>query len=107
PDDPLPAGLAPCTNATNHNFKNRANMLTAVSRAGMTWRVYSETQNPGRDWRLSSAADATITAPDHVYTSDTPVGPAGNSSLLLTLPAQTYATKHNESVNFQDVRSAF
>ena len=31
PDDPLPAGLGPCTNVTNHNIKNKPNLLTAMS----------------------------------------------------------------------------
>jgi hypothetical protein len=37
-----------------------------MSEAGMTWRVYSESMNPGRDWRLDGVADETILAPDHV-----------------------------------------
>lgn len=106
PDDPLPAGMSPCTNATNHNLKNTRNLLTALSASGMKWRVYNESMNPGRDWRLNSAADATITAPDHVYPAGSPVGAKGDANLVLTMPGSLYATKHNESVNFQDVRSA-
>src|SRR5215475_1166400 len=52
PEDPVPAGMSPCTNPTNHNIKDRANLFTALSGSGMTWRVYSESMNPGRDWRL-------------------------------------------------------
>jgi len=106
PEDRLPAGMPPCTNATNHNIKNKANLFSAMSAAGMTWRVYSESMNPGRDWRLDSAADDTILAPDHVYSADSPVGAIGVPGLMLRLPARLYVTKHNASVAFQAVRSS-
>jgi len=106
PEDALPAGQGPCTNATNHNLKNTRNLLSALAAGGMQWRVYNESMNPGRDWRLNSASDATITAADHVYPAGSPVGAIGNPGLVLTMPGSLYATKHNESVNFQDVRSA-
>jgi hypothetical protein len=106
PEDPLPAGMAPCTNPTNHNIKNRPNLLSAMSAAGMTWRVYSESMNPGRDWRLDSAADDSILAADRVYPSDSPVGAIGTPGLMLRMPARLYATKHNVSVNLQAVRSS-
>ncbi len=106
PEDPLPAGMPPCTNPTNHNIKHRPNLLSAMSAAGMTWRVYSESMNPGRDWRLDSAADDSILAPDRIYPSDSPVGAIGTPGLMLRMPARLYATKHNASVNFQAVRSS-
>src|SRR4051812_1807962 len=74
PDDPLPTGLSACTNATNHNFKNKQNLFSSVSNSGMTWRIYSESMNAGRDWRLNGAADASLVAPDNVY-------PAGTSPI--------------------------
>ena len=64
PEEPLPEGLPPCTNPTNHNIKNKPNLFSAMSAAGMSWRIYSESMNPGRDWRLDSAAfwrDETVT----------------------------------------------
>jgi hypothetical protein len=106
PEDPLPAGMAPCTNPTNHNIKNKPNLFSAMSEAGMTWRVYSESMNPGRDWRLDSAADDTVLAADHVYSADSPVGAIGIPGLMLPMPARLYATKHNASVAFQVVRSS-
>ena len=106
PEDPLPAGMPPCTNPTNHNIKNKPNLLSAMSAAGMTWRVYSESMNPGRDWRLDSVADDTILAPDRVYPADSPVGAIGTPGLMLRMPARLYATKHNASVAFQAVRSS-
>jgi hypothetical protein len=106
PDDALPAGLPPCINATNHNLKHTRNLFTAMTAAGMSWRIYSESMNPGRDWRLDSVADEAIVAPDHVYSAESPVGPIGTPGLMLRMPGRLYATKHNSSVNFQDVRSS-
>jgi hypothetical protein len=107
PEDPLPAGLTtPCVNATNHNIKHRANLFNALTGAGLSWRVYNESMNPGRDWRLNSAADATILAPDHTYPAGSPVGQIGNPNLMLRLPSGAYATKHNNPMPFQNVRSA-
>jgi hypothetical protein len=106
PEDALPAGMSPCTNATNHNIKNKPDLLSSLSAGGMSWRVYSESMNPGRDWRLSSTADTSIVAPDHVYTADSPLGAVGNPNLMLTMPGSLYATKHNSSVSFQAVRSS-
>ncbi len=71
----------------------------------MTWRIYSESMNPGRDWRLNGASDTTIVAPDHVYPANSPVGAIGNAGAVLRC-RRPYATKHNGSVIFQDVRSA-
>ena len=106
PEDPLPEGMAPCANATNHNIKNRANLFSAMNSAGMTWRIYSESMNPGRDWRLRGVADPTLVAPDHVYPQSSPVGAIGNPNLKVTFPGALYATKHNPAVAFQNVRSA-
>src|SRR5215469_3844020 len=106
PEDALPAGMSPCTNATNHNIKGRANLFTSMSAAGMTWRIYNESMNPGRDWRLRGAADPALVANDHVYPASSPVGAVGNPKLKLPFPAALYATKHNPSMPFQNVRSS-
>jgi hypothetical protein len=106
PEDPLPEGMPPCTNPTNHNIKHEPNLFSAMSAAGMTWRIYSESMNPGRDWRLDSVADDTVLAPDRVYPADSPVGAIGTPGLMLRMPARLYATKHNASVAFQAVRSS-
>ncbi|MGH9422772.1 MAG: phosphoesterase, partial [Thermoanaerobaculia bacterium] len=95
PEDSLPAEMAPCANPTNHNIKNKPNLFSAMSAAGMTWRMYSESMNPGRDWRLDSAADDAILAPDRVYPAGSPVGAIGIPGLMLRMPARLYATKHN------------
>jgi hypothetical protein len=110
PEDPLPTGLGTCTNATNHNFKNKANLFNAMTNGGMTWRIYSESMNAGRDWRLNGTADSTLVAPDHVYPAGTsPISTSttlGNPNLMLTFPSGLYATKHNATISFQNVRSA-
>jgi hypothetical protein len=106
PEDPLPEGRAPCVLATNHNLKHKANLFTAITAAGMSWRMYSESMNPGRDWRLNGAADPTLVAADHIYPAGSPVGAIGSQGLLLPFPASLYATKHNGTVAFQDVRSS-
>ncbi|HWF85736.1 MAG TPA: alkaline phosphatase family protein, partial [Vicinamibacterales bacterium] len=105
-DLPLPTGVNPCTQATNHNIKNRANLLTALSANGMSWRVYSESINPGRDVRADGVADPTVVAHDNVYPASSPVGAIGSPNLLIPFPPSLYKPKHNESVNFQNVRSA-
>jgi hypothetical protein len=106
PEDILPAGMSPCTNPTNHNIKNRANLFTSLSARGMTWRVYSESMNPGRDWRLRGIADPKLIARDNVYPASSPVGAIGNSHLMLPFPDALYATKHNPTLAFQNVRSS-
>jgi hypothetical protein len=105
-DATLPPGFASCTtNATNHNLK-KPNLFSAMSHSGMTWRIYSESENPGRDFRQNGASDATITAPDHLYDQNAPgiVAGIGTPGLQLTFSGSLYATKHNGSVSFQDVR---
>jgi hypothetical protein len=106
PEDPLPAGMQPCVNPTNHNIKNRANLFTALSAGGMSWRIYNESMNPGRDWRLRGVADKTLVARDNVYPASSPVGAIGNPNLKLPLPDALYATKHNPTLAFQNVRSS-
>jgi hypothetical protein len=106
PEDPMPAGMSPCVNPTNHNIKNRANIFTALSAAGLSWRVYNESMNPGRDWRLRGVADRTLVARDHEYPASSPVGAIGNPNLKLPFPDALYATKHNPTLPFQNVRSS-
>ena len=106
PEDPLPPGLPPCVNDTNHNIKGRANLFTAMTTAGLAWHEYSGSKNPGTDWRFNGAADPTLIAADHVYPADSPVGALGSPRVRLPFPLGLYVTKHNGSVTFQNVRSA-
>ncbi|MYM21508.1 phosphoesterase [Duganella sp. FT135W] len=105
-DLPLPPGVSACTNATNHNIKNKANLFNALSSKGMNWRVYSESKNPGADWRKDGTADTTIVAQDYLYTASEPVGAIGTPGLQVRLASALYAAKHNGSVFFQNVRSS-
>lgn len=105
-DLPLPTGSSACTNATNHNIKGKQNLFNALNSKGMNWRVYSESKNPGGDWRKDGSADTTIVAQDYLYTADEPVGAIGTPGLQVRLASALYAAKHNGSVFFQNVRSS-
>jgi hypothetical protein len=106
PEDDVPAGRLPCVNPTNHNLKHRASLFTAMTAAGLSWRMYNGSMNPGRDWRLNGAADPALVAEDHLYPADSPVGAIGTKGLRLPFPAFLYVTKHNASTLFQDVRKS-
>jgi hypothetical protein len=105
-DLPLPPSVSACTNATNHNIKGKQNLFTALTSKGMSWRVYSESKNPGGDWRKDGTADTTVVAQDYLYTADEPVGAIGTPGLQVRLAGALYAAKHNGSVFFQNVRSS-
>jgi hypothetical protein len=96
------------TAAVNHNI-TAPNLFNALTGAGMTWRTYSESMNPGQDFRTDSVADASVVAKDNVY----PVGTVGGNSaalgdatLALPMPAGLYKTKHHPGMAYQNVRSA-
>ncbi|HVW27418.1 MAG TPA: hypothetical protein VHC69_18770 [Polyangiaceae bacterium] len=100
-----------CTQSvhTNHNIVGKPNLFNAISAAGMTWRTYSESMNPGQDFRTDSVADPAVTATDHVYPPGTLAGNSatiGNPNLTLPMPAGLYKTKHHPGMAYQNVRSA-
>jgi hypothetical protein len=102
---------ATCTQtaAVNHNITGRPNLFNALTSAGMTWRTYNESMNPGQDMRTDSVADTAVIAPDHIYAPGTLAGNAstiGNPALNLPLPAGLYKTKHHPGMAYQNVRSA-
>ncbi|HTA21031.1 MAG TPA: PKD domain-containing protein, partial [Polyangia bacterium] len=119
-DLPLPDSHAPglanspfattCTqNLAVHNIVGRPNLFTSMTAAGMTWRTYSESMNPGQDFRTDSIADPAVTANDDVYAPGTLAGNAaqiGNPTLVLPMPAGLYKTKHHPGMAYQAVRSA-
>jgi hypothetical protein len=120
-DLPLPTNTVPglasspftatCSDSAgvNHNIINRPNLFNALTTAGMSWRTYNESTNPGQDYRTDSVADPAIVAPDNVYPPGTLNGNTttiGDSHGLIPLPAGTYKTKHNPAMAFQNVRSA-
>jgi hypothetical protein len=97
------------TAAVNHNIVGRPNLFNALSASGMTWRTYSESMNPGQDFRIDSVTDASVIAQDNVYAVNTVGGntaPLGNAQLSLPMPAGLYKTKHHPGMAYQNVRSA-
>jgi hypothetical protein len=100
---------ATCAQATNHNIVGKPNLFNAITNAGMTWRTYSESMNPGQDFRTDSVADAQVTAQDNVYAPGTLAGNAtaiGDATLTLPMPGGLYKTKHHPGMAYQNVRSA-
>ena len=101
---------ATCTQSAgvNHNITGKPNLFTAINQAGMNWRTYNESMNPGQDKRTDSIGDSAVIAPDNVYAPGTLAGntaTVGNANLLLPLPAGLYKTKHHPGMAYQDARS--
>jgi hypothetical protein len=107
-----PATATQCgTSNVNHNNVGRPNLFNAMTAAGMSWRTYNESMNPGQDQRTDSVADAAVVAPDHVLTIPDVAHPGqtltiGNPNLLLPLPSNLYRTKHHPGMAYQNARSA-
>ncbi|MES1206265.1 MAG: alkaline phosphatase family protein [Pseudomonadota bacterium] len=101
---------ATCTQSkANHNIVGRPNLFNSLTAAGMTWRTYNESMNPGQDIRTDSVADANVAVPDNLYPPGTIGGntsTVGTSGLMLPLPAGLYKTKHHPGMAYQNVRSA-
>jgi hypothetical protein len=100
-----------CTQSVgvNHNIVGKPNLFNAISSAGMTWRTYSESMNPGQDFRTDSVTDSAVVAQDHVYPPGTIAGNTtaiGDPQLQLPMPAGLYKTKHHPGMAYQNVRSA-
>jgi hypothetical protein len=119
-DLPLPTNTQPglasspfaatCTQtaAVNHNV-TAPNLFNALTAKGLTWRTYSESMNPGQDFRTDSVADAAVVASDNVYAPGTVGGNSaqlGDATLQLPMPAGLYKTKHHPGMAYQNVRSA-
>jgi hypothetical protein len=102
---------ATCTQtaAVNHNIVGAPNLFNALTAKGMSWRTYSESMNPGQDFRTDSVADAAVVASDYVYAPGTLGGntaQVGDPTLQLPMPAGLYKTKHHPGMAYQNVRSA-
>jgi hypothetical protein len=120
-DLPLPVGgsssfQATCTDSSNldHNIVGHPNLFNALVSAGMTWRTYNESTNPGQDFRADGVADPKITALDHIYPAGTvQIGASTNTSqigttgLVIPMPSQLYRTKHHPGMAYQNVRSEY
>jgi hypothetical protein len=100
-----------CTQAAavNHNITGKPNLFNALTAAGLNWRTYNESTNPGQDLRTDSVTDAAVIAQDNVYAPGTSGGNTtaiGNAQLTLPMPAGLYKTKHHPGMAYQNVRSA-
>lgn len=92
----------------SHNIVGKPNLFNALTNAGLNWRTYSESMNPGQDARIDSVGDAAVTALDNVYAAGTLGGNTaviGTAGLTLPLPGQLYRTKHHPGMAYQNVRS--
>ncbi|AOZ03220.1 phosphoesterase [Cupriavidus sp. USMAHM13] len=80
----------------NHNV-SAPSLFTLLSQAGMTWRTYSESMNPGQDPRADSIADAAVT--------DTYTGAGGPGTVNYAVPKGLYKTKHHPGMAYQSTRN--
>jgi len=96
------------TAAVSHNIVGKPNLFNALTAAGLTWRTYNESMNPGQDVRTDSVADAAVIAPDNLYAAGTVGGGAaiGTAGLNLPMAGGLYKTKHHPGMAYQNVRSA-
>lgn len=85
----------------NHNIVNAPNLFTLIANAGLNWRTYSESMNPGQDPRGDSLGDTSQTA---AYSeTDGSIQVTGTS---MAMPGALYKTKHHPGMAYQNVRSA-
>jgi hypothetical protein len=91
-------GTCATTNGSiaNHNIKTGVSIFNLLSQAGLTWRTYSESMNPGQDPRSDSIADTAV--------SDTFTGP-GATGGAFTVPNGLYKTKHHPGMAYQATRN--
>ena len=91
-------GGAGCTvgTSTNHNIA-AASIFDLLSKAGMTWRSYSESMNPGQDPRADSITDTAVVG---TYT-----GPGAGATGALAAPGGLYKTKHHPGMAYQATRN--
>ena len=88
------------TGGTNHNEPGD-NLFTLLSKAGMTWRTYSESMNPGQDVRSDSLADPAVADTyNETDTNGTNVTGTTNYAVVGGL----YKVKHGPSMAYQNAR---
>jgi hypothetical protein len=91
-------GSASCAVGANasHNILQQPTIFNLLSQAGMTWRTYNESMNPGQDPRVDGVADAAVT---DVYT-----GPGGNGTAF-PVPDGLFKTEHHPGLTYQAARN--
>ena len=96
-------GGASCNvGSTSAHNVTAPSLFTLLSNAGLSWRTYSESMNPGQDPRTDSITDAAVSAgyPGYANTAT-----AGITSAVLQMPAALYKTKHHPGMAYQNTRS--
>lgn len=89
----------------NHNILGQQSLFTLLSSAGLTWRTYSESMNPGQDPRTDAIADAAVSAGYNGATQAPGTTAASLTSPAIAMPAALYKTKHHPGMAYQNVRS--
>ena len=95
-------GCSSTPNATgnaNHNVPGD-NLFTLISKAGRTWRTYSESMNPGQDLRGDSIADPAVTDTYNETNNGTVITGTAN----YPVPNGLYKVKHHPAMAFQTAR---
>ncbi|NKF22852.1 alkaline phosphatase family protein [Solimonas marina] len=90
------SGYSSTCSGTNHNI-SAANLFTQISSAGLTWRVYNESMNPGQDPRTDSVADSAVV---DTYNEGGVTGTADYA-----VPGGLYKTKHHPGMGYQLARN--
>ncbi|MGF6367504.1 hypothetical protein OKW40_000254 [Paraburkholderia sp. RAU6.4a] len=84
----------------NHNIMTAPNLFTQISNAGLTWRTYSESMNPGQDPRADSLGDTGVS---QAYNQTD--GSITVTGTPFAMPGSLYKTKHHPGMAYQNVRS--
>jgi hypothetical protein len=95
-------GASCATGATAPHNVTSPSLFTLLSNAGLSWRTYSESMNPGQDPRTDSVTDAGVSAG---YPGIPGTVTAGITSPAMQMPAALYKTKHHPGMAYQNTRS--
>ena len=91
--------------SANHNIAGQPTLFTLLSSAGLSWRTYSESMNPGQDPRTDAITDPSVSAGYNGATEAAGTAAAGLTSTSLQMPGALYKTKHHPGMAYQSVRS--
>ncbi|MFL9918251.1 alkaline phosphatase family protein [Paraburkholderia fungorum] len=94
-------GTCPTGSTAAHNIV-QPNLFTQLSNAGLAWRTYSESMNPGQDPRTDSISDPAVVAG---YNGIAGTVTASLTSPAMVMPAALYKTKHHPGMAYQTARS--
>jgi Phosphoesterase family len=94
-------GSCPVGTSAAHNIV-APTLFTELSGAGLAWRAYSESMNPGQDPRTDAISDPAVVAG---YSGVAGTVTAGITSPPLVMPSALYKTKHDPVMAYQTTRS--